>query len=89
MDLVFRETTTIGARTYLAKRRTLQRESVAVETSLGTVRMKISRLNGDVLNVSPEYDDCQRIAAERGVPLKQVLAEAAFCFQKQREAGAK
>ena len=89
MDLIFRETTTIGARTYLAKRLTLERESIAVETSLGTVRMKISRLNGDVLNVAPEYDDCQRIAAERGLPLKQVLAEAVFCFQKQREAAAK
>jgi uncharacterized protein (TIGR00299 family) protein len=86
MDLVFRETTTIGARTYLAERRTLERESIAVETPLGTVRMKISRLKGHVLNAAPEYDDCQRIAVERGVPLKQVQAEAMFCFQKQRAA---
>ena len=84
MDLIFRETTTIGARTYRANRRTLQRESVAVDTPLGTVRLKVSRSNGHVLNVAPEYEDCQRIAAERGVPLKQVLAEAEFCFQKQR-----
>ncbi len=89
MDLIFRETTTIGARTYRAQRRTLERESIAVETPLGTIRMKISRLNGHVLNAAPEYDDCRRIAAERAVPLKQVLAEAAFCFQKQRAAAAK
>jgi uncharacterized protein (TIGR00299 family) protein len=86
MDLIFRETTTIGVRTYRANRRTLQRESVAVETPLGTVHLKISRSNGQVLNVAPEYEDCQRIAAERGVPLKQVLAEAEFYFQKQRAA---
>ena len=89
MNLIFRETTTIGARTYRAERQILERESITVETSLGTVRMKISRLNGDVLNAAPEYDDCRRIAAERGLPLKQVLAEAAFCFQKQREVAAK
>jgi len=86
MDLIFRETTTIGVRTHTARRRTLERESFEIETSLGKVRMKIARLNGHVLNAAPEYDDCKRIAAEHGVPLKQVLAEAAFWFQKQRAA---
>jgi len=81
-DLIFRETTTIGVRSYTARRRTLQRESIPVETALGRIRMKVSRLNGHVLNVAPEYEDCQRVAAEHGVPLKQVLAEAAFQFQK-------
>jgi uncharacterized protein (TIGR00299 family) protein len=83
IDLVFRETTTIGVRTYDARRRTLQRESISVETPLGTVRMKVSRLNGHILNAAPEYEDCRRIAAERGIPLKQVLAEATLYFQKQ------
>ena len=76
------QTTTLGVRQSNVKRRTLQREIIAVETSLGSIRMKIARLNGYILNVAPEYEDCQKIAAERGVPLKQVLAEAAFQFQK-------
>ncbi len=84
VDLIFRETTTIGVRTYTARRRTLERESVPINTPLGVVRMKVSRLNGHILNAAPEYEDCQRLAAERGVPLKQVLAEAAFEFQKQK-----
>jgi uncharacterized protein (TIGR00299 family) protein len=83
-ELIFRETTTIGVRSYEAHRRTLARESVPVQTVLGVVRMKVSRLNGHVLNAAPEYEDCQRIAAERGVPLKQVFAEAAFEFQKRQ-----
>ena len=81
-DLLFQETTTLGVRQSNVKRRTLQRESIAVETSLGSIRMKIARLNGHILNVAPEYEDCQKVAAERGVPLKQVLAEATFTFQK-------
>ncbi len=85
MNLIFRETTTIGVRTYRAQRRCLERESVPVETPLGVVRMKVARLNGHILNAVPEYDDCQRIAAESGLPLKQVQAEAAFQFRKQRE----
>lgn len=86
IDLVFRETTTIGVRTYDVRRKTLDRELVPVETRFGRVRMKVSRLNGSLLTATPEYDDCQVIAAERGVPLKEVIAAAAFEFQKQAEA---
>jgi uncharacterized protein (TIGR00299 family) protein len=83
IDLVFRETTTIGVRTYEARRKTLDREFVPVETPFGSVRMKISRMNGSVLNAAPEYEDCQRIAKEKGIPLKQVIASASFEFQKR------
>ncbi|MFZ3217344.1 MAG: nickel pincer cofactor biosynthesis protein LarC [Candidatus Acidiferrales bacterium] len=85
MDLVFRETTTIGVRAYDVRRKTLARESVTVETRFGAVRMKISRMNGSVLNATPEYEDCQRIAAQKGIPLKHVLEAASFQFQKRVE----
>lgn len=84
MDLIFAETTTIGARTHTVRRRTLARESVRVETRFGAVHMKLSRRNGHVLTAAPEYEDCRRIAAEKGVPLKQVIAEANLEFEKQR-----
>jgi uncharacterized protein (TIGR00299 family) protein len=80
--LLFRETTTLGVRQSHVQRRALERESIFVETSFGSIRLKIARLNGQILNVAPEYEDCQRVAAERGIPLKQVLAEASFQFQK-------
>jgi pyridinium-3,5-bisthiocarboxylic acid mononucleotide nickel chelatase len=86
IDLVFRETTTIGVRTYDVRRKVLDREMVPVATPFGEVRMKISRMNGSVLNATPEYEDCQRLAAEKGIPLKQVIAAASFEFQKQKEA---
>ncbi|HVB87369.1 MAG TPA: nickel pincer cofactor biosynthesis protein LarC [Candidatus Dormibacteraeota bacterium] len=83
IDLVFRETTTIGVRTYDVRRKTLTREFVPVATPYGEVRMKISRLDGAVLNATPEYDDCRKLAVERGVPLKQVIAAASFEYQKK------
>ena len=86
IDLIFRETTTIGIRTHEVRRQTLARESVPVETPLGTIRMKISRLNGTLLNAAPEYEDCRRIATQKGLPLKEVLSTANFHFQKLREA---
>ena len=82
---MFRETTTLGLRRSAVQRRTLQRESVPVETPLGPLRMKVTRLNGCVLNAVPEYEDCKKVAAERRVPLKRVLAEATYQFRKQHE----
>lgn len=78
--LLFRESTTIGVRIYTAERRTLDRTHVTVDTTYGPLRVKVSRLDGEILNFAPEYDDCQKIARERGVPLKMVLAEANFRY---------
>jgi uncharacterized protein (TIGR00299 family) protein len=76
MSLIFAETTTFGARTYRAQRRTLPREFVNVATDYGDVRIKISRVNGRILHVAPEYDDCRKLAVEKNVPLQRVISEA-------------
>jgi len=81
-DLFFRETTTIGVRSWEARRRILAREMVRVDTVYGPVQVKVARSNGRVLNAAPEFEDCRRIALERGAPLKDVLAAAAAAFQK-------
>lgn len=86
-ELLFRETTTLGIRRTTATRQTLRRESVSVATSYGAIRVKVARMNGRVLNVAPEYDDCRTAASEKGVPLKRVLAEASYQFQKQSSNG--
>ena len=76
ISLIFAETTTFGTRTYRAQRRVLPRESVSVTTAYGDVRIKLSRVNGRILHVAPEYDDCRKLAAEKNVPLQQVISEA-------------
>ena len=75
-SIVFTETTSIGVRYREMMRECLERDTVTVDTALGAVRMKVARRNGQVLNSSPEFDDCARIARERGVPLKDVQAAA-------------
>src|SRR5690348_4979660 len=81
MSLVFAETTTFGARTYRAQRRTLPRESISVRTRYGDVRMKLSRVNGTVQHAAPEYDDCKKLAEQHHVPLHQVIDEAKRNFE--------
>jgi uncharacterized protein (TIGR00299 family) protein len=81
MSLIFAETTTFGARTYRAQRRTLPREFVSVATNFGDVRIKISRVNGRILHVAPEYDDCRKLAVEKNVPLQRVISEALRAYE--------
>ncbi len=85
VELIFRETTTIGVRTRESRRETLEREFVPVDTAFGRVAMKVSRRKGVELNAAPEYEDCARIAAAKGVPLKEVLAEASRHYARTRE----
>ena len=81
--LLFDETTTIGLRIYEARRKVLERESAEVETPYGRVRMKVAKRNGRVLNVAPEYDDCQRVAREKSVPLKEVMLAAQSAYRQK------
>jgi len=83
--LVFAETTTIGLRRQEVQRWALARERVEVETPYGTVGVKVARLGGKVMTTSPEYEDCRRLALERGVPLKEVYVEAEVAFRKQMD----
>jgi len=78
--LIFRETTTIGVRYRESEREVLDRETVVVATAVGPIRVKVARQRGEVLNVSPEFDDCVRAARAAGRPVKEVQALAVRAF---------
>jgi uncharacterized protein (DUF111 family) len=85
-DILFRDTTTIGAHWRVESKMALQREFSEVATQWGPVRIKIARnTEGAVTNASPEYEDCRRIAEQHAVPLKQVMLEAARRYAEQSE----
>ena len=73
---IFRETTTIGVRYRDMARECLDRHTVTVATSIGDVRIKVAARNGQILNASPEFEDCVRLAAEHNLPAKNVQALA-------------
>ncbi len=73
LDILFRETTSIGVRISEVGRKKLSREITTVETPYGPVRVKISRKGSEVLTITPEYEDCKKIAEEKQIPLKQVI----------------
>jgi hypothetical protein len=75
-EAVLRETSTFGVRWSARRRRTLDRRHERVETPFGPVRVKIGSLRGEDVTRAPEYEDCARIAAERGVSLRDVFLAA-------------
>ena len=75
-EVLFRETSTLGIRAHRVERTVLQREIVEVATQYGPVRVKIGKRADAVLNAAPEFEDCRRIAHERGVAVKEVVAAA-------------
>jgi uncharacterized protein (TIGR00299 family) protein len=76
VELILRETPTLGVRTRPVERYVAGRESVEVNTELGTVQVKLKLLSGKPVNASPEFEDCRRIALELGIPLQEVYQRA-------------
>ena len=74
-NIIFDETTTLGLRIFPAARKKLEREVKTIKTKYGNVKIKISKLNKEIKNVMPEYEDCVRIAEKYKIPLKKVYEE--------------
>jgi pyridinium-3,5-bisthiocarboxylic acid mononucleotide nickel chelatase len=81
--VLFAETSTIGLRYHAVARLKLAREIIEVDTRWGRVRVKVSRAGGDTLVLSPEYDDCKRLARENRVALRLVLEQAQAVARRQ------
>jgi uncharacterized protein (TIGR00299 family) protein len=75
-DLLFRETGTLGIRTSRVEKRSLEREHIIVATAHGSVRVKVGSIAGAPVSVSPEFEDCARVAREASVPLREVYDQA-------------
>jgi pyridinium-3,5-bisthiocarboxylic acid mononucleotide nickel chelatase len=73
---MLRETSTLGVRIARLDRIELERESRTVDVGGESVRVKVGRLDGKVVNLAPEHADCERAARVSGAPVKTVWAQA-------------
>ena len=84
VKIIFEETTTLGLRVIDIERRIEAVRKIAkVETSFGEVQCKVSAYDGKIVSITPEYEDCRRLAEKNNVPLKSVWQEA-LTKQQQR-----
>jgi pyridinium-3,5-bisthiocarboxylic acid mononucleotide nickel chelatase len=74
-EVLFRETSTIGVRKYSIDKTMLERKIEQVTTRFGEVRVKSAFYQGTCIKSKPEYDDCLKIAREKGIPISQVYQE--------------
>ena len=75
-SIIFNETSSIGLRFHEQNRYKLDREIVRVDTGYGKVRVKLSRGPEEILTVSPEYEDCAKIARSKKIPIKKIYDAA-------------
>ena len=72
VELILRETPTLGIRTRAVERHVADRENVNINTELGPISVKVKSLEGVAVSAAPEPDECRRIALEKGIPFQEV-----------------
>ena len=83
--LILQETSTFGVRRFLAERRKLAREFSRVQTPYGEVTVKLGRLDGKIIQATPEFESCKRLAEQANAPLKQVYEAAQNAIRSDRQ----
>ena len=72
-DHLLRSSTTLGVRITKPDRVIAQRRMIEVQTAFGTARAKVKEIDGKAIDVTPEYEDCRRLARESGQDLRAVM----------------
>jgi uncharacterized protein (TIGR00299 family) protein len=83
--IIFEQSTTFGIRKYKVNRKKLNRKFVDVKTEYGMIKVKIGVLNGCIKNITPEYEDCRKIADAKELPLKLVYNAAINAAQSIKD----
>jgi uncharacterized protein (TIGR00299 family) protein len=81
-SIIFTESTSLGIRTFPFRKDTLSRKFENISTVFGDVNIKRSFYKGKEVSAKPEYDDCKRIASEKGIPVKEVYNKVMAALNK-------
>ena len=71
-EILFKETTTLGVRYYPLTVHRMERTFTKVETKWGAVTVKLGIFNGKIVQRSPEYEECKKLAETHNLPLKKI-----------------
>ena len=73
INIILRESTTLGVRVNLVHRHEVEREIVQIVTSIGKVSVKLKKMGDNTTGISPEYEDCKELADSLGIPLQEIF----------------
>lgn len=82
VDIILRETTTLGVRRTLIDRYVLFRKTVKVRTEYGIIEGKVAELPEGEKKFQPEYDACLSAAQKHKKPLREIFSAALAAYRK-------
>jgi len=72
-EVLLRETTSFGIRYYEVKRLKLLRKTGRNRGKWGGIRINKGYIGEELVRISPEYDDCRKIASKKKALLKDLV----------------
>jgi len=81
-EMIFKETSTLGIRRETVNRYCLDREKQLLKLPYGEIEIKVAKLDGDIVNSSPEYESCKKLAKKTGKPLKDIYRDIVLSLSK-------
>jgi uncharacterized protein (TIGR00299 family) protein len=83
VDMIFRETTTLGIRRKEIKRYKVERRIKTAELPYGKIKVKIGIYKGKEVTISPEFESCRKLARKTGRPLSKIYQDAILFFSRR------
>jgi uncharacterized protein (TIGR00299 family) protein len=82
LAVIFKETSSIGIRTFPVEKVMLKRENHLISTPWGKVNVKVAYYDSEIVNIAPEYEDCRSLAMSTGTPIISIYQTAVENFKK-------
>ena len=72
VDIMMKETTTLGIRRSVIERHIAPRKIIKISTIYGDIKVKVKIIDGQIIDANPEYEDCLKISKVNDIPLREV-----------------
>ena len=83
IDLMILQTSTFGIRYSKYNRVTLDRKFTKIETKYGKITVKLGYYNGQLIRITPEYEDCKKISINKNIPLNSLVNNINYLINKK------
>lgn len=83
IDLMILQTSTFGIRYSKYNRVTLDRKFTKIETEYGKITVKLGYYNGQLIRITPEYEDYKKISINKNIPLNSLVNNINYLINKK------
>ncbi len=84
-QLILHHSSSTGVRSQACERYSLEREMITVNVNSTPIRVKLIYNGRQLLRLTPEFDDCKKLAATTGDPLAEVYRRVSAAAYKHLE----